>query len=170
MESIIKEARSPMVIDADGLNSIAGNVSVLKKAKAPVVLTPHPGEMARLLGRAVADIQKARVSSAEGLAKKTGAIVCLKGAGTVVATPEGAVFVNPTGNAGLSSAGTGDVLTGMIAGMLSQGYSPVEATTSSVYVHGTTADWIKKRRGESGIIATDLLAEIPGVLNQLSAP
>lgn len=166
LENIIRDSKIPMVIDADGLNCLAGNVSVLKKAKAPVALTPHPGEMSRLLGKTTAGVQDDRVGSALSLSKKTGATVVLKGAATVITSPDGQVYINPTGNAGLATAGTGDVLSGMIGGLMAQSLSPPEATVAAVYIHGLAADKLKDLNGgEAGMMATDLFAVIPGLIN-----
>ncbi len=158
----------PLVIDADGLNAIAlyGRLSMFKKA-VQAVLTPHPGEMARLLSVEVADVQADRVGTTERLAKKTGCTVVLKGAGTVVSTPWGEVFINPTGNSGLATAGTGDVLAGMIGGFLAQGMSPVDAASSAVYIHGAAGDRVAEETGAAGMVATDLLPVIPSVIKEL---
>lgn len=165
MASMVSETGLPLVIDADGLNSIV-NPSLLKKARADVVLTPHPGEMARLIKTSTAYVQANRVDSATQLARETGATVVLKGAGTVTASPDGRVYINPTGNPGLASAGTGDVLAGMIGALLAQGYPPVDASVASVYMHGLAADDIKRTRGEVGLIATDLFEALPEVINR----
>lgn len=170
MERILKEAEAPVVIDADGLNALAGRITALKGTKAKIILTPHPGEAGRLLGVETADIQKDRVKAAERLVKETGATVILKGAGSVVATPEGEVFVNQTGNPGLATAGTGDVLSGMVGGFLAQGRSPSEAARAAVYIHGLAADMIKMERGEAGMMAMDLLPLIPGILSSITRP
>ena len=169
LDNVLKESAVPLVIDADGLNCLAGRVEKIKKARCPIVLTPHPGEMARLLGMSVADIQKDRVSAAEALCKKTGAVVMLKGAGTVVASPDGQIYINPTGNASLATAGTGDVLCGMIGGLISQGLDILSASVAATYVHGLASDsWRDANKGEAGMMATDLLGSIPAVLNSLA--
>jgi NAD(P)H-hydrate epimerase len=169
LEKVLKRCKAPVVIDADGLNALEGRTSILKKARARCVLTPHPGEMATLLGVGPKDVQADRVGSARTLAKKTGSTVVLKGAATVVATPEGG-FVNPTGNPGMATAGTGDVLSGMIGGLLAQGLSPVDAAVAGVYIHGLAGDRIAEERGEIGMVATDLLEKIPGILNSFAGP
>jgi len=130
------------------------------------VLTPHPGEAARLLEARPSEIQSDRIGAAKTLAAMSGATVVLKGASTVIATPEGDIYINPTGNPGLSTAGTGDVLAGMIGGLMAQGYLPVTAACAAVYIHGLAADKISGR-GEAGMMATDLLPVIPEVLNTL---
>jgi len=170
IKRIIKEAALPLVVDADGLNAIRGNPGVLKKARHPAVITPHPGEASRLLGVSAKDVQADRIESAVRLSKMTRSTVVLKGASTVIAGPDGAVYVNPTGNPGLATAGTGDVLSGMIGGLIAEGYRPLEASIAAVYIHGLAADSVKRRSGEIGLIATDILPLIPGLLNPFTAP
>ncbi|MBI5810910.1 MAG: NAD(P)H-hydrate dehydratase, partial [Deltaproteobacteria bacterium] len=166
IETAIMKFRAPIVIDADGLNVLPGRLGLLKKAKADVILTPHPGEAARLLDVKTADVQADRIGAAERLSRLAGATVVLKGAGTVTACRDRSVFINTTGNSGLATAGTGDVLSGMIGGLLAQGYGAKAAAVISVYIHGLTADEVKKEvRGESGMVATDILARIPTVFN-----
>lgn len=169
VEMLLRDSPVPLVIDADGLNVLRGNPRLIRKAKAGVVITPHPGEAARLLGKSSSDIQSERLGSAERLAGITGATVVLKGAATIIADPSGEVFINPTGNPGLSTAGTGDVLSGMIGAFLGMGIRQLSASAVAVYIHGLAADEIKKTTGEAGMLATDLLARIPAVLNSLSA-
>lgn len=167
------EKRIPIVIDADGLNALggsqgrlAGSLLFLKKAsgKTGIILTPHPREMARLVGAAVKDVQGDRVGFSGRLSKETGSVVVLKGASTVVAFG-GEVFINPTGNPGMATAGTGDVLSGITGGLLSQGLDMTEAAVAAVYIHGLSGDEAAKKRGEAGMMATDLLAEVPAILN-----
>ncbi|MFQ5735318.1 MAG: NAD(P)H-hydrate dehydratase [Thermodesulfobacteriota bacterium] len=169
LEEVVRNVAAPMVIDADGLNCLAGRVGILKKAKAPVVLTPHPGEMARLLKTTAAAVQADRMAAAGELSKRSSAVVVLKGAATVVASPGGQIYINPTGSASLATAGTGDVLAGMIGALLCGGHGPAEAAVAAVYAHGLAADRVREANGgEAGMIATDLLGVIPGVINSLS--
>ncbi len=169
LENMVRDSKAPVVIDADGLNCLAGRAEILKKARAPVVLTPHPGEMGRLLGLSAAGVQSDRAGSAGALSKKTGAVVVLKGAGTVIAAPGGQVFINPTGNAGLATAGTGDVLSGVIGGFLAGGMGALPASIAAVYIHGLAADEIRDAKGgETGMMATDLLPVIPGVISSFT--
>lgn len=168
VEMVIKENNIPLVVDGGALSSLSGRAPVLKRSKAPVVITPHPGEAARLLGVSPADVQADRIASAERLAKATGATVVLKGAGTVVASA-GRVFINPTGNPALSTAGTGDVLAGMIGGLLAQGYSALDSSVSGVYLHGLAADIISERGRGRGMVATDLLGAIPAAFDSVLA-
>ncbi len=157
-----------VLIDADGLNALAGvdgssacNLSIVKHASengAEIVITPHPGEAATLLGKTIAEVQEDRMRSAEQLRKKTGAIVVLKGASTIVATEEGS-FINPTGNPGMASAGMGDVLAGVVGGLMAQGMAVVDASVVGVYLHGMAGDIAAERTGEAGLVATDLIEE-----------
>ncbi|MBI4710227.1 MAG: NAD(P)H-hydrate dehydratase [Nitrospirae bacterium] len=168
--ALIVNSKVPMVIDADGINAIAGRSSVLKKAKAPVILTPHVGEMIRLLegsrGQGVKGsrfIEENRIDTAISFAKKTKTYLVLKGVPTVIATPEGAAVINPTGNPGMATAGTGDVLTGMISALLAQGLSPQNASISGAYMHGIAGDVVAGRKGEHSLIASDMIKAIPSV-------
>jgi len=165
---ILNEVRVPVVIDADGLNSLALKTFSLKGVKSEVVLTPHPGEMARLLGSDIRSVQADRVGAAERLADMTGATVVLKGAYTVIACPGGQIYLNPTGNPGLATAGTGDVLSGMIGAFLAQGYPASEAILAAVYIHGLAADEAVKKTGEIGMMATDLFEYIPRLVNSFA--
>jgi len=167
IEMLVQEIKVPLVIDADGLNSIAPQISMLKKAKTEIVLTPHPGEMARLLNASTEDIQSDRMGSALRLVEMTGATVVLKGAGTIIASPTGRIYINTTGNPGLATAGTGDVLAGMLGGFLAQGYGPEEAASAAVYIHGLAGDEVKRTQGELGMMAMDLVPLIPRLLNSL---
>lgn len=160
----IETLEVPAVIDADGINILAADPAVAGRAKAPLVLTPHPGEMARLLNRTTADVQADRIGAAREAARAHRAVVVLKGARTVVASPDGGVFVNPTGNAGMASAGMGDVLTGVIGGFLAQGVLPLEAALLGVYVHGLAGDRSAERIGAAGLVASDVIDELPRVL------
>jgi len=159
---IIKESPVPIVIDADGLNNIAGSTELLKKAKAPLILTPHPGEMARLMGSTTGSVQKDRITCAREFAKKFNVHIVLKGAKTIIAHPEGNIFINPTGNPGMASGGMGDVLTGIIAGLVAQGFSPETATHTGVYLHGAAADMLAQKIGPFGYLSTEVMNAIPG--------
>ena len=161
---IICNSPIPLIIDADGINALAENCALLKEASAPVLLTPHPGEMARLMKSSVQHIQEDRIGIAGRFATEHGVYLVLKGAQTIIADPGGEVYINPTGNPGLASGGTGDVLTGMIAGFVAQGYSLSEASRVGVYLHGYIADLLAEETGEIGLTATDLLARIPVTL------
>lgn len=166
---LIKIIDRPLLIDASGLDAISQRLHLLKRFKYPVVLTPHPGEAGRLLGISAHEVQMDRVGAVRAIAKKSGAVVVLKGAGTVIADSSGRVFINQTGNPGLATAGTGDVLAGIIGAFLSQGYGAMEAAYCGVHIHGLSSDEIRKGGVEAGMMATDLLPVIPRVLSGLSA-
>lgn len=154
----------PIIIDADGLNSIAGNPVILMKFVSPVIITPHPGELSRLLNVPIPEIQKNRTKFASETAKKWGVICVLKGAGTVVATPDKKVYINKNGNPGMASAGAGDVLCGMIASFVAQGVLPYEAAVLGVYLHGLAGDLALKTKGVHGLIASDIVEAIPSAI------
>ena len=158
---IIRECMIPIVIDADALNSLAGNTQILQNLKVPVILTPHPGEMARLIGKTTDYIRKDRINCARDFALKFNVHLILKGARTVIAHPDGRVFINPTGNPGMASGGMGDVLTGIIASLIAQGCSPESATHVGVYLHGAAADALAKKIGPFGFLATEVMNAIP---------
>ena len=151
---------APAVLDADALNALGAGVERLKRAHKPMVLTPHPGEMARLLDLDTAGVQSDRHGAARELASRTGAVVVLKGARTVIATPEGEIFVNPTGNPGMATAGSGDVLGGIIAGLLAQKIPAMDAVIAAVYAHGAAGDHAALRMGQQGLIASDLIESL----------
>ncbi len=155
--ALLEELSIPCVIDADGLNALAGNLGVLKKAKGELLLTPHPGEMSRLIGKPIAEIQSDRIGHARAFAREAQVVLVLKGARTVIAREDGTVFINPTGNAGMATGGTGDVLSGICGALLAQGLSSEDAAIVGVYVHGLAGDLAAKRRGQMGLIASDLL-------------
>jgi NAD(P)H-hydrate epimerase len=169
VQQIVRKNALPAVIDADGLTAVAGKIDILRKNRAEMVLTPHPGEMARLLGTTVDEVQKDRIEVARKFAKDHGVILVLKGSRSLVAGPGGDVFINPTGNPGMASGGMGDVLTGMIGGFLAQGILPLEAAKLSVYLHGLAGDYAVFVRGERGIAATDVIDHMPSVLKALAA-
>ncbi|WP_321494207.1 NAD(P)H-hydrate dehydratase [uncultured Desulfobacter sp.] len=163
IKSIIPIASVPMVLDADGLNCIADDPDILHTAKAPVILTPHPGEMARLTGKTTADVQNNRMETARNFAETYKVILVLKGAQTLVACPDGAVFICPTGNPGMACGGMGDVLTGMIAAFLTQGLAPESAALAGVYIHGLCGDLLAEEHAV-GFSASDMVAGIPCAL------
>jgi len=168
VRTLVRSLAVPMVIDADAVNALAGNLDALKKARAPRVLTPHPGEMARLLGTTADDVQRDRIGTAQRFARTHGAVVVLKGAGTVVATPAGEAFINTTGNPGMATGGTGDVLTGVIGSLLAQGYGPIEAACIGVHLHGRAGDLAAKEKGEAGMIAGDVIEKLPEAIKTIN--
>ncbi|MCX7886769.1 MAG: NAD(P)H-hydrate dehydratase [Verrucomicrobiae bacterium] len=162
---IICNCPRPMVVDADGLNAVARDVSVLKAAKAPLILTPHPGEMARLCGCTAMDVQARRWEIAREFAREHGVTVVLKGAGTVVADPSGRLWVNLTGNPGMAKGGVGDALTGIIGALLAQGLCALDAARAGVFWHGAAGDVAAGRYGERSMLASDLIACLGAVFN-----
>ncbi|TAN32204.1 NAD(P)H-hydrate dehydratase [bacterium] len=160
-------ARCPLVIDADGLNALADSPRAKGKLGKNRVLTPHPGEMARLMGRTIEAIAADRTAAARKAAREWGAVVVLKGAHTVVAHPDGRCNEDPHEVPALASGGTGDVLSGIIGGLIAQGSEPYAAAVSGVYIHAAAGRRIAQRLGESGLLASDLLLEIPQVMNVL---
>ncbi|MBN1342601.1 MAG: NAD(P)H-hydrate dehydratase [Phycisphaerae bacterium] len=151
----------PKVIDADGLNNLANVNGWWQRARGPIVLTPHPGEMRRLIDGARLDCDLAdRRGSATALSRTVGAIVVLKGAGTVVADGD-RVFVNRTGNPGMATAGAGDVLTGLIAALIGQGMTPFDAAVLGVHIHGLAGDLASEELGQVSLVATDLIEFLP---------
>jgi NAD(P)H-hydrate epimerase len=164
---VITHSKVPVVIDADGLNALAGNTGVLKKCKSPLILTPHPGEMSRLEGTGAGREVPDRITRALSFARKTKTFLVLKGVPTVTATPEGAAFINSSGNPGMATAGTGDVLTGMIASFLAQGLSPQDASVLGVYMHGYAGDIVAVKKGQESMVASDIINELPNVYRSI---
>ncbi|MHB8707811.1 MAG: NAD(P)H-hydrate dehydratase [Desulfuromonadales bacterium] len=165
----LKESELPAVVDADGLNALAGHAEVLaRRRERATVLTPHPGEMARLSGQPVAAIQADRVTAARNFARSHGVVLVLKGARTVTALPDGRVCINDSGHAGMASGGMGDVLTGLIGGLLAQGMDAGAAATLGVYLHGLAGDRLRPAYGDAGLLATDLLHELPSARHSLT--
>jgi NAD(P)H-hydrate epimerase len=165
---IVREANLPLVLDADGLNAFTGRARELAARQAPTVLTPHPGELGRLLGISTEEVQADRLAAARRAAAETGAVVVLKGYRTLVAIPEGEVHVNPTGNPGMATGGTGDVLTGLIAGLIAQGLEALDATLLGVYLHGLAGDLAAEESGETGLAAGDLVTHLPAAFLELT--
>ena len=161
-------ARRGAVIDADGLNALSldhDSVVGLREAAAPRILTPHPGEAARLLGVTTREVQADRLAAVTLLAERTGAVVVLKGDRTLIAKPNGTVAVNSTGNAGMATAGSGDVLTGIVAAFLARGLEPFDAARLGVFVHGDAGDRAAGRLGADAMIASDLLDDLGGAIS-----
>lgn len=174
LEDLLKYLDIPLVLDADALNILAKKKHLLTdqafaQQRKNWVLTPHPGEMARLCETTIAAVQEDRIGTAARACRKWGVIVVLKGAHTVTAGPDGPIFINSTGNPGLASGGTGDVLAGLIASFLAQGLEPLKAAFCGPFVHGLAADLIAQRSGSAGMIAGDLLSEISQVIESLTA-
>jgi hydroxyethylthiazole kinase-like uncharacterized protein yjeF len=165
--ALLPRLSGPVVVDADGLNNLAGSLAVLGQSKARFVLTPHPGEFSRLTGLKPEEINADRVGVARKFATDHKVVLVLKGASTVVAAPDGRVFVNPTGNSGLASGGTGDVLTGLLCGLLAQGMEPLDASLCAVFLHGLAGDLGAADLTEYCLCAGDLLDYLPGAFNSV---
>lgn len=167
MEQVLNSSLPPTVIDGDGLNILSKKEEWWKKLNGEVILTPHPGEMARLTGLTVQKIQSDRINLANSFAKKWGKVVILKGANTVIASSIGQVHLSPFANPALSTAGTGDVLAGVIAGLLAQGLNLFDSASVGVYIHGLAGETLRKKIGNTGVLAGDLLPVLPQVLANL---
>jgi hydroxyethylthiazole kinase-like uncharacterized protein yjeF len=169
VQTLVEKVKVPMVIDADGINAFAGQAGKLKSGRAEIIITPHPGEMARLLGIGTADVQADRIGVARKLAVENGLIVVLKGYRTIVAEPGGGVFINMSGNPGMATAGSGDVLTGMIAGLLAQqDIRPLEAALIGVFVHGSAGDLAAEAVGEISLNAGHIMDAVPEAFLELT--
>ena len=167
VQSLMKHLDRPSVLDADALNALTGKVSLLTECKTPPVLTPHPGEMARLeVDATTQSVNADRIGTARRFARERGVFVVLKGARTIVARPDGLVAICPTGNPGMATAGTGDVLTGMIVGLLAQRVPAWEAACAATYFHGSAGDLAAQHVGQPGMVASDLIAQIPYALQR----
>ncbi|MDI9493908.1 MAG: NAD(P)H-hydrate dehydratase [Bacillota bacterium] len=163
IETVLNSNCPAVVLDADGLNLLARNdglKELAKEASGRLIITPHPGEAARLLGCSSKEINADRVESACRLAEQIGAVTVLKGAGTLVATPNRETYINTTGNPGMATGGSGDVLSGVIGALAGQGLSCFEAAACGVYIHGAAGDIAAKALGEYGVIASDIAAMI----------
>lgn len=167
---LIPRVPVPLVLDADGLNALVDRLALLRRRPAPTVLTPHPGEFARLSGLSPQAIADERAEVARRFAREHGVVLVLKGAPTVTASPEGEVFFNGTGNAGLAKGGSGDVLTGLIVSLLAQGLSAVDAAVCGVWLHGRAADLGRAARGERALAPRDLLERFADAFCELESP
>lgn len=161
VNSFIENCSKPLVLDADALNCVAKNPDILKKAKAPIIITPHPGEMARLVKSTPKAVNENRAEIATDFAKEYGVVTVLKGAGTIIAPPEGRVMINRTGNSGMATGGSGDVLAGMTGSLSAQGAKPFDAAAAAVYLHGLAGDIAAEKLGRISMLPTDLINEIP---------
>jgi len=164
VRALATRARIPVVLDADGLNAFSGAANLISGARRPILLTPHPGEMARLLGASTRDVQNDRIRLASRFASGRRCHLVLKGHLTVIARPDGSVSINPTGNPGMATGGSGDVLTGLLAGLLAQGLDAATAVRLGVYLHGLAGDLAAERIGEIPLLARDILSEFPRAL------
>jgi ADP-dependent NAD(P)H-hydrate dehydratase / NAD(P)H-hydrate epimerase len=164
---LLPRVRGAVVLDADGLNAFAREADRLREVPGPLVITPHPGEMARLLGREVREVQDDRLKTAREAAHLVGGVAVLKGARTVVAGPDGRAMVIPTGNPGMATGGMGDVLTGAVAALVGAGLPPFEAAACAAYLHGLAGDLVAGSRGEFGLLATEVADHLPRALAQV---
>ena len=169
VEDLLDRCNVPLVLDADALNVQRLKEGLLTRARAPLILTPHPGEMARFLGLTVREVQADRIGLAERVANTTGATVVLKGSGTVVASPGHRPAINLTGNPGMAKGGCGDALAGLLAGLLAQGIAPFEAACASVYLHGRAGDRAAWRLSQTGMKTGDLIEQLPQVFRDVCA-
>ena len=186
MKDLIKNAPSPLIIDADGINALQGERKIFSHTRVPVILTPHPGEMARLLmdkrGKGKAwkgvdiknpgtgnkrSIEQHSIDTALSFARETKTYLVLKCIPTIIATPDGRAFINSTGNPGMATAGAGDVLTGIIAGFLSQTMDPLSSCSLGVFMHGLAGDIVASAKGMHPLTATDIIESIPGAFSAL---
>jgi NAD(P)H-hydrate epimerase len=166
--TVVRTARTPLVLDADGLNCVAGT-GLLRERLGPTIVTPHPGEMSRLLEITTAEVQADRLRVARQLAHRDQVVVVLKGARTIVVAPDGRAGIVPTGNPGMATGGTGDVLAGIVGGLVAQGLDPFDAACLGAFAHGLAGDRVALRQGEAGLLARDLLDELPPSLATLQA-
>ena len=167
LRGLAERVDKPLIIDADGLAAFESSLELLKDRSAPTVLTPHPGEAARLLASGADEVNRDRVGAARELAVLSGAVVLLKGAATVAASPDGRVVINPTGGPNLATGGSGDVLTGLVGALVVQGSAGLEAAAVAAYVHGWAGDRIAARRGDGGLLAGELAEELPAAMQEL---
>lgn len=163
---LLRECKVPLVLDADALNVISLNKAYLKNLSGTVI-TPHPGEMARLTSMTIGEVMEDRVGTARDFAARWGVITVLKGSRTVVALPDGSYYVNVTGNPGMATGGSGDVLTGIIASLAGQGIKPADAAIAGVYLHGLAGDAAAARLGHYGMLPRDIVEEMPGIMTRV---
>ena len=166
VDFVLERSGVPIIIDADGLNAVKKDISILKDRQVPIVLTPHPGEMAGLIGKSIAEIQANRLEVAQEFATEWGVTLVLKGNNTIIATANGETYININGNPGMATGGSGDVLTGIIASLIAQGLNPVQASVAGVYMHGAVGDKVAGLKGQKGMIAGDLIEFLPDILRE----
>ena len=164
VHGFLRQFEKPMVLDADALNCLADDPTVLRKAKAPVIITPHPAEMGRLLGVSAKEVNANREATARSFAARYQVVTVLKGAKTVIAAPNGHALVNMTGNSGMATGGSGDVLAGMCASLLAQGQEPFYCAAAAVYLHGLAGDLAARRLGKISMLPTDIIDELPNAI------
>ncbi len=160
VDAVLENAQCPIILDADGINVLEGHIDRLDRAAVPVVLTPHEGEFRRLGG----DLSRGRLAGAKALAEKTGAVVVLKGYRTITASPDGQVYINSSGNPGMATGGSGDVLSGILACLLGQGMEPAKAAAAAVYLHGKAGDAAAERLGRRSMLPSDMIDALSAIL------
>jgi NAD(P)H-hydrate epimerase len=165
---LVHELPRPMAVDADALTALVDRLEELRGAAAARYLTPHPGEMARMLGVPIAEVQRDRVGTVRAFAVRHGVHVCLKGSRSLVASPDGRVLINPTGNPGMASGGTGDVLTGILGGFLARGLPAGSVLGAAVYLHGLAGDVAAERVGEEALVASDVVDALGEAFRRLA--
>lgn len=169
VRSAVSSIEVPLVVDASGLNAFAGRAAEINPNRRPMVITPHPGELARLVSSDTGAINADRITAARAAAKLTNCVVVLKGFQTLVADPDENVFVNPTGNPGMATGGMGDVLSGILVALLARGDDPLEAACAAVYLHGLAGDILKEEFGDTGMAAMDLADRVPFAIQRARA-
>lgn len=167
VEYVINKSDVPLILDADALNSISRDISILGNLKVDTVITPHPGEMARLAGITVEEVQNNRIEVAKDFARKWKVTTVLKGSKTVVANPDGTIYINTLGNPGMATAGAGDVLTGIIAALAGQGIKVSNAAVAGVYIHGLAGDIAACEKGVHSLVAGDIINCLPGAFKRI---
>ena len=167
VRKLFTEVEKPFVIDADGINAFQGHLNLLKKAKGEAVLTPHPGELARIMGITPLDVNADRIGIGEKFVEKYGVNLLLKGARSILFTTDGGIFINPTGNPALAKGGSGDILTGFIGGLTAQGYTLAQSSIIGTYLHGYMADRWTEKRGDADLLASDLLDGIGRIIKDI---
>lgn len=168
VRELISDIKCPVILDADGINAFEGHIDLLRTSSSKLILTPHPGEMSRLCGKSISDIQSSRLDTAREFAKSNGVVVMLKGANTIVASPDGKSYVNPTGNPGMSKGGSGDILAGITASFAAQGMPADSAACCGAYIHGLAGDRTAFKLSQYGMIPTDMFLEIPQIFREMS--
>ena len=167
VKRVINAYEKPVVIDADGLNALSKNIEILKESKSEIVLTPHLGEMSRLIKRPIEEIKKDKINIVKEFSKEYNVILVLKGARTVIGLPNGKIYINVNGNSGMSTAGSGDILTGIIASLIAQGLDPKKAALLGVFIHGYSGDLVANEKGEYGMLAEDIVKSIGRAFKEL---
>jgi NAD(P)H-hydrate epimerase len=165
---LLRDLETPIILDADGLNALSRDIDLLNHKKSTVIVTPHPGEMSRLTGLGIKEINEDPLRVAKDFAKKFDVICILKGSRTVIASPSGELFINATGNPGMATAGSGDVLTGILTSLIAQGIEPLSAAMLAVYLHGYSGDRMAEKRGEYSLIASDIVEGLTSTLRDMS--